>query len=81
MKSWIEIPGDSADWRRVIGHKLGGFFTRLVLFGSVFLIHPGERCAYETDRAPALMEDVPSAVAPQPVADARPASDNLPPTF
>ena len=81
MKSWIKIPEDLADWRRVLAHKLGGFVARLFLFGSVFLIHPGERCVYETDRPPALMEDVPSAMASQTAADAPPALDNLPPTF
>ena len=81
MKSWFEIPHDSADWRRIVLHKLGGFVARLLLFGSVFLIHPGERCVYETDRTPAFLEDVPSGVALQPAADAPFPSDDLPPTF
>ena len=81
MKSWIEIPGDSADSRRVLAHKLGAFVARLFLFGSVFLLHPGERCAYETDRTPALLEGTPSEVAPQPAADAPSAVDNVLPTF
>jgi len=81
MKSWIEIPGDSADSRRVLAHKLGAFVARLFLFGSVFLLHPGERCAYENDRTPALLEDVPSGAASQPAAQAPSSLDDLPPTF
>jgi hypothetical protein len=79
MKSWFEIPKDSADWRRALAHKLGGFVARLFLFASVFLLHPGERCAYETDRRPALLDDVPSGVALQPTADAPSRPDDLPP--
>ena len=70
MKSWIRIPNGSTDWRRVVLHKLGGCVARLLLFGSVFLIHPGERCAYETGWPPAPSADVPSEVTPHPVADA-----------
>lgn len=79
MKSWIGIPHASADWRRVVAHRLGGFVARLFLFASVFLLHPGERCVYETDRTPALLADVPTGVASQPTADVPSYADDLPP--
>lgn len=81
MKFWIPLPESSTDWRRVVLHKLGGLFARLLLFGSVFLIHPGERCAYETGWPPAPSRDVPSEVAPHLVVDAPSLPDDLPPTF
>lgn len=78
MKSWMQVLADSADYRRVLLHKLGGCVTRLLLFGSVFLLHPGERCAYEGDRMPASLVDTPSATATQPATASLPASDNAP---
>ena len=78
MKSWIPIPDGSTDWRRVVVHQLGGFAARLLLFGSVFLLHPGERCAYEGDRMPASLVDTPSAAATQPATVSPPASDAAP---
>ena len=64
MKSWIPIPDASTEWRRWILHKVGGCAARLLLFASVFLIHPGERCAYESGWPPPPSDDAQSAGAP-----------------
>jgi hypothetical protein len=76
MKSWMQVLADSADYRRALVHKLGGCIARLFLFGSVFLLHPGERCAYEGDRMPASLADTPSASATQPATAPLPVADN-----
>ena len=77
MKSWIPIPDASTDWRRLVLHKLGGFVARVLLFGSVFLIHPGERCANDIGRPPVRPADVPSGATPHSVAEAPSAPNNV----
>ena len=81
MKSWIPFLDDSTEWRRVVLHRVGAFAARLLLFGSVFLFHPGERCVYETGGAPAKAEEVLSGDVPQAAADVPVVADTLPPTF
>jgi hypothetical protein len=78
MKSWISIPDASGDGCRAVSHKLAGFVARVLLFGSVFLIHPGERCASDIGRPPVLPEKAPSVAAPQPAAATAPVPDNRP---
>jgi hypothetical protein len=81
MKSWIPIPDSSTDRRRVVLLKLGEFVARLLLVGSFFLIHPGERCANDIGRPTVRSADVPRAVAPHSVAEAPSAPDTVQPNF
>jgi hypothetical protein len=81
MKSWIPILNGGADRRRIALRMLGAFIARLLLFGSLFLLHTGEHRTYDIGRPSACLTDVPSGMALQPAGDAPPSPDNVPLMF
>lgn len=81
MKSLIAFSDGSTDARQFVLRKLGALIARLLLFGSLFLMHNCERCTCDIGRPTALSEQTSLGAETHPAVVAMPPLGDVPPVF
>jgi len=75
---WATFFDGSTDASEFVLRKLGAFVVRLLLFGSLFLMHNCERCSCDIVRPTAMSPETSLGAAPQPAAITSPRPVDLP---